>query len=86
MYKLIFTNKALKSLKAIPKRDALQILEKLEELSTDPDSARNAKRLHSHPIAVFRLRIGDYRVLFDKEDTLRIIEVIDLGHRKYIYE
>jgi mRNA interferase RelE/StbE len=85
MYKLIFTNKALKSLKAIPKRDALQILEKLEELSAGPNEARNVKRLQNHPIAVFRLRIGDYRVLFDKEDALRIIEIIDIGHRKQIY-
>ena len=85
MYKLIFTNKALKSLKAIPKRDALQILEKLEELSAHPNEARNVKRLQNHPIAVFRLRIGDYRVLFDKEDALRIIEIIDIGHRKHIY-
>ncbi|SKC11315.1 type II toxin-antitoxin system RelE family toxin [Dyadobacter psychrophilus] len=85
MYKLIFTNKALKSLKAIPKRDASQILEKLEELSADPNEARNVKRLQSHPIAVFRLRIGDYRVLFDKEDALKIIEIIDIGHRKHIY-
>ncbi|MCF2495850.1 type II toxin-antitoxin system RelE family toxin [Dyadobacter chenhuakuii] len=86
MYKLIFTSNALKSLKAIPKSDASKILEKLEELSINPDATRNVKRLHSHPIAVFRLRIGDYRVLFDKEDAFRIIEVIDLGHRKHIYE
>ncbi|MCF0065505.1 type II toxin-antitoxin system RelE/ParE family toxin [Dyadobacter chenwenxiniae] len=85
MYKLIFTNRALKSLKAISKRDASQILEKLEELSADPIDARNVKRLQNHPIAVFRLRIGDYRVLFDKEDALRIIEIIDIGHRKHIY-
>ena len=85
MYKLIFTNKALKSLKAIPKSDAAKILEKLQELSSNPDLARNVKRLQNHPIAIFRLRIGDYRVLFDKEDALRIIEVIDVGHRKHIY-
>jgi mRNA interferase RelE/StbE len=85
MYKLIFTSKALKSLKVIPKRDALQILQKLEEFSADPNEARNVKRLQNHPIAVFRLRIGDYRVLFDREDVLRIIEIIDIGHRKHIY-
>lgn len=86
MYQLIFTDKALKSLKVIPSRDAHKILIKLEEFSKDPGNTSNVKKLRNHPIAVYRLRVGNYRVLFDKEDTLKIIEVIDIGHRKEIYE
>ncbi|WP_460962963.1 type II toxin-antitoxin system RelE family toxin [Spirosoma litoris] len=32
------------------------------------------------------MRVGNYRVLYDKHDALRIIAVIDVGHRKDIYE
>jgi mRNA interferase RelE/StbE len=85
MYQLIFTDKALKSLKVIPSRDAHKILIKLEEFSKDPSTTSNVKKLRNHPIAVYRLRVGNYRVLFDKEDTLKIVEVIDIGHRKEIY-
>lgn len=85
MFQLIFTDKALKSLKSISKGDTIKILSKLEELAQKPNINQNVKRLRNHPIAVYRLRVGNYRVLFDKEDTLNIIEVIDIGHRKEIY-
>ena len=45
----------------------------------------NVKQLSNHPVAGFRLRVGNYRVLFDKEDALKIIEVINVGNRKDIY-
>jgi mRNA interferase RelE/StbE len=86
VFQLIFTDKALKSLKSISKGDAIKILGKLEELAYNPRVTANVKKLRNHPLAIYRLRVGDYRVLFDKEDTLRIIEIIDIGHRKEIYE
>ena len=85
MYQLLFTEKATKSLKKIPKADAKRILVKLDQLAENPDEAANVKKLTNFPIAGFRLRVGQYRVLFDKEDTLKIIEVIDVGNRKDIY-
>ena len=85
-YQLSFSDKALKSLKRIPKSDNQRIIVALEELAKDPDSKTNVKRLNNHPDAIFRLRVGNYRVLYDKNDTVRIIAVIDVGHRKDIYE
>ncbi len=86
MYDLLFTEKATKSLKKLPKVDARRILTKLDELAINPDAAANVKKLTNHPVAGFRLRVGNYRVLFDKEDTLKIIEVVDVGNRKDIYQ
>lgn len=86
VYQLSFSDKALKSLKRIPKPDSERIITALEELAKDPDSKTNVKRLNNHPNAIFRLRIGNYRVLHDKYDAVRIIAVIDVGHRKNIYE
>ena len=86
MYNLLFTEKATKSLKKLPKTDARRILTKLDELALNPDEATNVKKLTNHPMAGFRLRVGNYRVLFDKEDTLKIIEVVDVGNRKDIYQ
>lgn len=85
-HQLSFSDKALKSLKRIPKSDNQRIIVALEELATDPDSKTNVRRLNNHPDAIFRLRVGNYRVLYDKNDTVRIIAVIDVGHRKDIYE
>jgi mRNA interferase RelE/StbE len=85
-YQLSFSDKALKSLKRIPQSDNKRIIAALEKLAKDPDSKTNIKRLNNHPDAIFRLRIGNYRVLYDKHDAVRIIAVIDVGHRKDIYE
>ena len=86
MFELLFTDKAIKSLKKIPKADAKRILIKLDELAANPEETANVKKLTNHPIASYRLRVGNYRVLFDREDTLKIIEVIDIGNRKNIYQ
>jgi len=61
-------------------------MEAVETLAENPDTKSNVKRLRNHPIAVYRLKVGNYRILFDKEDVLRIIEIIDIGHRKNIYQ
>ncbi|MBC7891354.1 MAG: type II toxin-antitoxin system RelE/ParE family toxin [Sphingobacteriaceae bacterium] len=61
-------------------------MEEIEELAKNPVEKSNVKKSHNHPLAVYRLRVGNYRVLFDREDRLRIIEIIDVGHRKEVYE
>lgn len=62
-YQLTFSDKALKSLKKIPSQANEKIISALEQLAMDPDNKANVKRLTNHPDAVFRLRVGDYRVL-----------------------
>lgn len=86
MYELKFSNKALKSLKGIVKKDAVIILESIENLAKNPFENPNIKKLNNHAEAIYRLRVGNYRVLFDREDSLRIIDIIDVGHRKDIYK
>lgn len=85
MYRLIFTDRALKSLKSIPKRDAEKIIAQLEELAEFPQSKSNVKCLQNHPRVVYRLRVGYYRILFNKYNEIEVLEVIDVGHRKGIY-
>lgn len=85
MYKLVFTDRALKGLKSISRADATKIIQHLEALKESPLSKSNVKCLKNHPLAIFRLRVGDYRVLFNKHIEVEIIEVIDVGHRKEIY-
>jgi mRNA interferase RelE/StbE len=84
-YQLIFSNTAVKNLHSVNKRDVRRIVEALEELANNPDEKANVKQLINHLKATYRLRVGNYRVLFDREDRLRVIDVIDVGHRKNIY-
>jgi mRNA interferase RelE/StbE len=84
-YQLSFSDRALKSLRKIQKSDSERIVSALEDLAKSPDSKANVKKLTNHPDAIFRLRVGNYRVLYDQNDSIRIIAVIDIGHRKDIY-
>jgi len=74
-------NKAMKDLSKIDKSQALKILKSIEYLSNYPDIT-NIKKLKNHN-PTHRLRVGNYRVLFDIEDDIIIIGRIK--HRKEAY-
>ena len=71
---------ALDNIKKLENSIARRIVKKVEELAEDPFS-KDIKRLKGSND--FRLRIGDYRVIFSIEKEL--IMVLKVGHRKNIY-
>lgn len=82
MYKVVFTQKALKDLENIDKETQNRIATKLKEYSKEP--LRHARRLISPQIGTYRFRVGDYRVIFDI-DRENIV-ILRIGHRKSIYK
>jgi len=74
-------DKAIKDLSKIDKQNALKIFSKIENFKDFPKVA-NFKKLTNF-VPPYRLRVGDYRVLFDREDD--IITVYRIRHRKDIY-
>lgn len=86
-YKVIFSSKALKSLKRIDPHQARLILawvEKNLENSTNPRAY--GKALVGDKKGYWRYRVGDYRLLADIVDGEVQIFIINVGHRKEIYE
>jgi len=81
MFNIIWDEKAYEKLKKLEPLLAKRILKKVKELSDDPFS-KNVKRLKGE--TAFRLRIGDYRVIFEIEKDK--ILILNLGHRKNIYD
>jgi len=81
MFNIEWKENAIRDLNKLNKIIAKRIFTKVSELKTNPYS-KNIKRLRGENS--FRLRIGDYRVLFeiDKE----IITILKIGHRKNIYK
>lgn len=82
MYKVLFTQKALKDLENIDKEMQSRIATKLKEYAKEP--LRYARRLISPKIGTYRFRVGDYRVIFDI-DRENIV-ILRIGHRKSIYK
>ena len=80
-YKIYFEKRALRELMKLDKFLARRIIKKIKELEKNPFS-KDIKRLKNQ--TSFRLRIGDYRVLFELlEDTIKVLKI---GHRKNIYD
>jgi len=74
-------DKAIKDLSKIDKREASKIFSKIENLKDFPKVANFKKLTNFMP--PFRLRVGDYRVLFDIEDNT--ITIYRVRHRKDVY-
>ena len=72
---------AKKDLKKMEKKEAIRIIQTLKKLEDYPNIT-NIKKLTNH-IPAYRLRVGDYRVLFDVDKYT--ITVVKIRHRKESY-
>jgi mRNA interferase RelE/StbE len=81
VYEIIIAPRALKQLEKLPTDVQDRIFGALERIKIRPE-AHVKKLVGSH---LYRLRVGDYRVIIDLERTELRILVIRIGHRKNIY-
>ena len=82
IYKIFFKPSALKELDKIPEVFARKILNKINELKNNPKPPKS-KKLEN--IDGFRIRIGEYRVIYITDDSAKEIRIMAIGHRKDIY-
>ncbi|MBS3122476.1 type II toxin-antitoxin system RelE/ParE family toxin [Candidatus Woesearchaeota archaeon] len=83
MYELIYSPTAVKQLEKLEHNIKERILVALERLRIRPESCDIKKLIGMQG---YRFRVGDYRVIFDMEKDKLIIFVLQLGHRKKIYD
>ena len=83
-YKIVFANSVKKDIKNIPKSVLKNIKSNIQMLESFPNVS-NFKKLSSHYLADYRLRVGDYRILFDIDYLNNEINILKIGHRKNIY-
>ncbi|CAO3405331.1 Phage protein [Azospirillum palustre] len=84
MYAIRYTAAALKALRRMPRNVADLIRQKVQDVAADPTTARNVKKLKGRD--GYRLRVGDWRVVYDIEDGVLVLIVIDVGPRGGIYD
>ena len=86
-YTILFTEKAKKQLKKLDKHVAALILGWLEKNIQNCENPRiHGKGLVENKSGQWRYRIGDYRVICEIKDKEVIVLVVEIGHRKEIYE
>jgi mRNA interferase RelE/StbE len=80
MYRAILSRKAEKAFLTLPTRDAQRVKEAIEDLARDPRGYQTIKLDHA-PVAQYRRRVGNFRILFDIDDINQILEVLDIRKR-----
>ena len=82
-YQVILSNAANKQLRKLPFQIAQRIQAQLFELENDPRPF-GCKKLIG--VEAWRIRISDYRVIYEIHDNILLVSVIEIGHRKEIYK
>ncbi len=86
MFKLRFLGKALDDLSRIDRPHQKIIKAKLLILAKNPEALRNnIRRIAGAGEALFRLRVGHYRVIFKKDKDALVIIIVRIGHRREVY-
>lgn len=81
MYNLFFSDTASKQLSKLDKQIQERILKALERILIRPHPF--VTKLVGEPY--YKFRVGDYRVLLDIQEGKLIILVVEVGHRKNVY-
>ncbi|MEM9281133.1 MAG: type II toxin-antitoxin system RelE/ParE family toxin [Verrucomicrobiota bacterium] len=81
-YKIEFRKSVEKELRSIPKKDQIRILQRISALANEPLSS-GCKKLSGQER--YRLRQGNYRILYGIEDDRLIITVVKVGDRGDVY-
>ncbi len=82
-YKIVIENKALAELARMPKKIQRQIGDKIDRLATNPHPP--GSEILQHEKSLYRIRSGDYRIVYQIREKQVLVLVVRIGHRKDIY-
>ena len=81
LYEVRVAASADKELAGLPRMLRERIIEKFDEISKDPRGT-DSKKLDD---AIYRVRVGDYRIVYHVNDAKRIVLVTRIRHRREVY-
>ena len=82
MYKIELRRRAQRALDRLPKTDFHAVIEAITELAKIP-RPRGVEKVKS--TGLWRIRQGDYRIIYAIDDNQQIIIIVRVGHRREIY-
>ena len=83
IYTIELKKSAAKALRKLSKAAQRRIVAKLTEFETSPPPTEETKMKGNNPF--HRVRIGDYRIIYEIQDDILVILILKIGHRKDIY-
>jgi mRNA interferase RelE/StbE len=81
-YRIVFRKSVVQDLRPIPNRDLRKILATLQSLAEEPRPS-GIEKLSGQDR--YRVRQGNYRIIYEINDTDVVVVVVKVGHRKDVY-
>ncbi len=82
-YRIEFVKQAAKQFKALPNQEQQRLKPKIDSLAKEPRPTGVVKL--SGEDDLYRIRVGNYRVIYSIQDNQLLILVVKIGHRRDIY-
>lgn len=84
-YNVEISKVARKQIKNLPKKYQILLVKLFETLKLSPRPNR-VKKLSGTKNALYRVRLGDYRVIYSIDDSVLVVLIVKVGNRKDIYK
>ena len=81
-YRLRLKKSAAKEIENLPRKDCARVVGAIQKLLDDP-YGQNSQKLSGHE--KYRIRVGNYRVLYEIINDELVVMVVKVGHRKDVY-
>jgi mRNA interferase RelE/StbE len=82
-YSIGILRRAQKELAQVPKQEYERVKEAIKNLSQEPRPA-GCKKLSGRE--GWRIRVGDYRVIYEIDDPQQSLTILHIGHRRDVYK
>lgn len=82
-YKLEFASRAAREFRKLPPQEQQRISVSIDRLIVNPYPP-GSQKVQGHS-DLFRIRVGNYRVIYDIQDDILIVLVVRIGHRRDVY-
>lgn len=82
-YEVKIEKSALKSLRKLPEYERLKIMAQVRALTNNPRPSGHIKLTGIDK--TYRIRIGDYRIIYEIHDGILLVMVVRVDHRKNVY-
>lgn len=83
-YSVSLRRSALKELQSLPKTAVQKVGGAIDKLAENP-RPDGVKKLKGSEEDLYRIRVGDFRIVYSIEDEIKIVDIRKIGHRKDIY-
>ena len=85
-WKVFFKPSGFKDLSRLPKTVQERIVQKVRFFALSDSLLKFIKKLEDNRYGDFRFRVGDYRVIFDKDDKRREVFILKIAKRDEVYK